>query len=69
MRRYAVAAIVGITQEDNDAAMARKEASKDYSKQIAAYVAETNEDEQKILWGMFTPEEQRAVSSHFDQQG
>ena len=69
MRRYALAAIAAITQEDNDAAAQRKEANKDYSKQIAAYVNEKDPAEQKILWEMFTPEEQRAVSNHFNKQG
>ena len=68
-RRYALTAVLGITQEDNDAAIARKEANKDYSKCIEAYAAETNKVEQGILWDMCTPEEQRAISNHFAKQG
>ena len=57
----------GIDEESR--AEKQRVANKDYSKCIESYVAENNPDEQKILWAMFTPDEQRAVSNHFDKQG
>ena len=69
-RRYALAAVIGITQEDDDAQQNReqklKKANRDHSKAIADYIAETDREQQQILWAMMDGDQKNAITDHFN---
>ena len=70
MRRYSLSAIAGLTQEDNDAALERKKAAEpavDHSKAIADYIAETDREQQQILWAMMDSDQKNAITDHFNR--
>ena len=66
MRRYALAAIAGITQEDNDAALERKKANRDHSKAIATFCNENDQAQRDILWGMMDEDQKTAINNHIN---
>ena len=70
-RRYALAAVIGITQEDDDAQQNReqklKKANRDHSKAIADYIAEDDREQQQILWAMMDGDQKNAITDHFNK--
>ena len=66
MRRYALAAIAGITQEDNDAALERKKANRDHSKAIATFCNENDQAQRDILWAMMDEDQKTAINNHIN---
>ena len=70
-RRYALAAVIGITQEDDDAQQNReqklKKANRDHSKAITAFISETDQAQRDILWGMMDEDQKTAINDHINK--
>ena len=66
MRRYSIAAIAGITQEDNDAALERKKANRDHSKAISTFMIENDQAQRDILWAMMDEDQKTAINNHIN---
>ena len=69
-RRYALAAVIGITQEDDDAQQNReqklKKANRDHSKAIAAFCNEADQAQRDILWAMMDEDQKTAINNHIN---
>ena len=69
-RRYALAAVIGITQEDDDAQQNReqklKKANRDHSKAIATFCNENDQAQRDILWAMMDEDQKTAINNHIN---
>ena len=66
-RRYALASVVGITQEDDDAQQKRASANRDFSEVITKYMAASDQAQRDAIWAKTDNDQKAAINNHINQ--
>ena len=66
LRRYSLASVAGLAQEDDDGNAAT--AKEDHSAVVLKYMESTS-DQQNAMWPTLSPQQQSAITQAFNQQG